>query len=76
MDLESVLARSPEVILSADAGDPGPYWERFGNLTAVARGNVYRSRADLLARPSSRIADGAADVCARLDEARGKLEAP
>ena len=55
---------------------PGPYWARFGNSTAVARGNVYRSRADLLARPSSRIAEGAADVCARLDEARGKLDAP
>ncbi len=76
VDLESVLARTPEVILSADAGDPEPYWERFGNLAAVARGNVFRSRADLLARPSSRIADGAADVCARLEEARIKPEGP
>jgi iron complex transport system substrate-binding protein len=75
VDLESVLARAPEVILSTDTGDPAPYWDRFRQLTAVARGNVYRSRADLLARPSPRIADGAADVCARLDEARAKRSA-
>ena len=73
VDLESVLARSPEAILSTDAGDPVPYWARFPELTAVARGNVYRSKGDLLARPSPRIAEGAADVCERLDEARGKL---
>lgn len=76
VDLESVLARAPEVIVSTDTGDPAPYWERFGQLTAVARGNIYRSRADLLARPSPRIADGAADVCARLDEARAKRSPP
>jgi iron complex transport system substrate-binding protein len=75
VDLESVLARSPEAILSTDAGDPVPYWARFPELTAVARGNVYRSKGDLLARPSPRIAEGAADVCERLDEARGKLTA-
>jgi iron complex transport system substrate-binding protein len=72
VDLESVLARAPDVILSTDAGEPGPYWKRFGRIPAVAEGNVYRSRADLLARPSPRIAEGAADVCARLDEARSK----
>jgi iron complex transport system substrate-binding protein len=72
VDLESVLARAPEVILSTDTGDPAPYWARFPRLTAVARGNLYQSRADLLARPSPRIAEGVADVCARLEEARAK----
>ncbi len=76
VDLESVLVRSPEVILSTDTDEPAPYWARFGQLTAVARGNLYQSNGDLLARPSPRIADGAADVCARLDEARAKREAP
>jgi iron complex transport system substrate-binding protein len=75
VDLESVLARTPEVILSTDTDAPARYWARFGELTAVARGNLYRSRGDLLARPSPRIADGAADVCARLDEARAKRPA-
>jgi iron complex transport system substrate-binding protein len=72
VDLESVLARAPEVILSTDTGDPAPYWARFGQLAAVTRGNLYQSKADLLARPSPRIAEGAADVCERLDEARAK----
>ncbi len=76
VDLESVLVRAPEVILSTDTDQPAPYWARFGQLTAVARGNLYQSNGDLLARPSPRIADGAADVCARLDEARAKREAP
>lgn len=72
VDLESVLARVPEVILSTDTDAPAPYWARFGDLVAVARGNLFQSDGDLLARPSLRIADGAADVCARLDEARAK----
>jgi iron complex transport system substrate-binding protein len=72
VDLESVLARAPEVILSTDTDAPAPYWSRFSDLPAVARGNLYQSRGDLLARPSPRIAAGAADVCARLDEARAK----
>jgi iron complex transport system substrate-binding protein len=74
VDLESVLARAPEVILSTDTDAPAPYWARFGNLAAVARGNIYQSNGDLLARPSPRIADGAADVCARLDQARDKRQ--
>ena len=75
VDLEAVLARAPEVILSTDTDAPAPYWARFAQVPAVAKGNVYQSRGDLLARPSPRIAEGAADVCARLDEARGKVAA-
>ena len=74
VDMESVLVRAPQVILSTDDGDPVEYWARFGGLEAVAGGNVYRAPADALARPSPRIAEGAADVCARLDEARGKAK--
>lgn len=72
VDLESVLVRSPEVILSTDTDAPAPYWARFPELTAVARGNLFQSGGDLLARPSPRIAGGVADVCRRLDEARAK----
>ncbi|MGH8244228.1 MAG: ABC transporter substrate-binding protein, partial [Steroidobacteraceae bacterium] len=46
VDLESVLARAPDLILSTDDGDPGPFWARFGELPAVARDNVYRAPAD------------------------------
>lgn len=71
VDLESVLVRAPQAILSTDDGDPVPYWSRFGQLEAVARGNVFRAPADRLARPSPRIAEGAAEVCALLERARG-----
>jgi iron complex transport system substrate-binding protein len=71
VDLEAVLARAPQVILSTDDGDPADYWSRFTQLEAVAAGRVYRAPADRLARPSPRIAEGAAEVCALLDRARG-----
>jgi iron complex transport system substrate-binding protein len=74
VDLESVLSRAPEVILSTDTDAPAPYWSRFPQLAAVARGNLYRTDGDLLARPSPRVAEGAAEVCARLDEARAKRQ--
>lgn len=70
VDLESVLVRAPQVILSTDDGDPVEYWARFTGLAAVASGSVYRAPADLLARPSPRISAGAAEVCARLDDVR------
>ena len=73
VDLESVLVRAPQVILSTDDGDPVEYWARFGGLAAVASGSVYRAPADLLARPSPRISQGAARVCSELDDARRRL---
>ena len=79
VDLESVLARAPQVILSTDDGDPVEYWLRFADLRTFAAGGIYRAPADLLARPSPRISAGAAEVCARLDEARrraGLTQAP
>jgi iron complex transport system substrate-binding protein len=72
VDLESVLVRAPQVILSTDDGDPAVYWSRFGEIEAVAAGKVFRAPADLLARPSPRIVEGAARVCEQLDEARGR----
>ena len=72
VDLESVLVRAPEVIFSADDGDPVEFWARFANLDAVKNGNVFRAPADRLSRPSPRIAEGAEEVCRRLDEARGQ----
>ena len=72
VDLESVIVRAPQAILSADDGDPVEYWARFPQLPAVARGNVFRAPADKLSRPSPRIAEGAAEVCALLDRARAQ----
>lgn len=73
VDLESVLARAPQAVLSADDGDPVEYWARFPEMAAVARGNVFRAPADKLSRPSPRIAEGAEEICALLDRARAQL---
>jgi iron complex transport system substrate-binding protein len=70
VDLESVLVRAPQVILSADDGDPVEFWRRFEGLDAVRTGSVFRAPADRLSRPSPRLAEGAAEVCRLLDEAR------
>lgn len=70
VDLESVLVRAPQVILSADDSDPVAFWARFEGLDAVRHGSVFRAPADRLSRPSPRIAEGAAEVCRLLDEAR------
>jgi len=75
VDLESVLARAPAVILSADDGDPVPFWARFEELAAVRAGNVFRAPADRLSRPGPRLADGAEEVCRLLDEARAQRAA-
>lgn len=72
VDLESVIVRAPQAVLSADDGDPVAYWARFPDLPAVARGNVFRAPADKLSRPSPRIAEGAEEVCALLDRARAQ----
>jgi ABC-type Fe3+-hydroxamate transport system substrate-binding protein len=75
VDLESVLVRAPQVILSADDGDPVPFWARFEGLDAVRNGSVFRAPADRLSRPSPRIAEGAAEVCRLLDQARRRRSA-
>jgi len=74
VDLESVLMRAPQVILSTDDGDPVEYWARFAGVESFASGGIYRAPADLLARPSPRISAGAAEVCALLDGARQRAE--
>ncbi len=50
-------------------------WRRWSSLTAVRAGNLHRIPADTLARPSPRLARGAVDVCAAMDESRRRLAA-
>lgn len=78
IDAEAVLARDPQVILSTDdtVGDPRASWLRWERLTAVRRGTIYALPSDLVARASPRLVDGVQAVCAALDDARRRLEAP
>jgi iron complex transport system substrate-binding protein len=72
---EAVLARDPEVIVSADeaAADPKAQWSRWERLKAVRAGTIYQLPADLVSRATPRLAQGVDATCAALDDARRRL---
>jgi iron complex transport system substrate-binding protein len=73
--IEAVLARDPEVILSTDdtIRDPAVLWRRWSGMKAVKSGSIYSMSSDTLTRSTPRLAVGAAEVCAALDDARRRL---
>ena len=75
--LEAVLARDPQVILSADdtIADPQVLWRRWTQVAAVRDGAIYSMSSDTLTRATPRLADGARAVCAALDDARARRAA-
>jgi iron complex transport system substrate-binding protein len=74
--IEAVLARDPEVILSTDdtISDPAALWRRWRGMKAVKAGSIYSMSSDTLTRSTPRLAIGAAEVCAALDDARRRLK--
>lgn len=74
VSVEAVLQQDPEAIVGGDQHDPADrglsIWKRYGALTAVRRGNLFTLAGELLTRPGPRIADGAADLCEKLEQAR------
>ena len=72
---EAILAKDPDVILSADdsGADPHRQWSRWGRLKAVRAGTVYALPPDLVVRATPRLAQGVGAVCAALDDARKRL---
>ena len=74
VDLEAVVARDPELILSTvSEGDPATRWGRWSSLTAVRLGLVFGLSPDELTRPSPRIVTGARAVCDAVAEGRRRL---
>lgn len=75
--LEAVLALDPQVILSTDdtIADPQALWRRWTQLAAVRDGAIYSMSSDTLTRATPRLAVGAREVCAALDDARAKRAA-
>jgi iron complex transport system substrate-binding protein len=75
IDVEAVLARDPQVILSTDdtVADPAAAWRRWPQLEAVRAGTVYSLPADLVARATPRLAAGAQRTCEVLDDARARI---
>jgi iron complex transport system substrate-binding protein len=74
--VEAVIEADPEVILAGKRDDPGnpgwKIWQPYKGMTAVKRGNLFDIDGDLTSRAGPRTAEGAARVCAMLEEARGR----
>ncbi|MFC5430295.1 cobalamin-binding protein [Paraburkholderia denitrificans] len=77
---EAVLAANPDAIVTSAQGataseQPLPAlesWRAWPMLTAVRHGNLFAIDGDLLTRPAPRIAQGAAQLCKDLDQARAR----
>ncbi len=64
---EAVLQRAPELILSgSDAPDIQRQWQQFAALPAVRQQGFVRVDADLLHRPTPRLIEGVAGLCAAI----------
>lgn len=74
VNIEAVLAASPQVIVGADDAGGRPAWlaewSRWPDLPAVRDGNVLVANGDLLHRPGPRFVDGVAGLCDELAKAR------
>ncbi|MDR2188722.1 MAG: cobalamin-binding protein [Azonexus sp.] len=79
VNIEAVLAADPEVIIAAGMGDARPDWlrdwQRWPEMTAVKRDNLFHIDPDILVRHTPRLLDGAARLCADLDLARQRRPA-
>jgi len=78
IDLEAVLARDPLAIVASDdgSGDPVAHWQAYAGLRAVACDNLLRVDPALLVRPTPRLLDGAAKLCAWLEKEVRSTEDP
>ena len=76
VSVEAVLEADPEVIgtaiIDASKQDGLDYWKQWPHLTATARNNFFLIHTDLISRHSSRILDGAQQMCEHLDAARSR----
>ena len=74
VDAEQVLARNPAVILGSHAPGQEPtwveFWQQWPFLRAVKNGHVYSLNANLIARHTVRVLDGAERMCQLIDSAR------
>ena len=77
VDVEAVLASDPDVILSTDdtIADPRSQWLAWPQMRAVRFGTIYSLPSDTVTRAAPRLVEGAVQVCAALDSARGRLPA-
>ena len=80
VSVEAVVAGNPEVMLTAGMGATRPdkpladfsMWEKWKQVTAVARNNLFIVDGDLVNRAGPRVVKGAAEICKDLEVARGR----
>ncbi|WP_084545605.1 cobalamin-binding protein [Cupriavidus malaysiensis] len=80
---EAVVAGNPEAMVTAGMGATRAdrpladfsMWERWKQVTAVARGNLFVIDGDLINRAGPRVAQGAEILCKDLEQARARRPA-
>jgi iron complex transport system substrate-binding protein len=74
VSVEAVLEANPEAIVATGMGESRPEWlgdwDKWTQMTAVKRGNMFHINPDIMQRHTPRILDGAEKLCAHLDVAR------
>ena len=74
VSLEAVLQADPEAIVGGKRYTPQDrglsIWEPYRGMRAVRRNNLFTLDEETITRPGPRVADGAAVLCTRLEEAR------
>ena len=73
VDIESVLEKNPQVIISGVNEQRQGWlqaWKRWSSVDAVSRQHIYAIDPDLITRHTSRILIGARQVCDFIDKAR------
>lgn len=72
---EAVIAADPQVILATDNSgeDALEHWRHWQRMKAVRTGNLYVLSPDDMARPTTRLALGATELCRTLETARHRL---
>ncbi|MEX1034200.1 MAG: cobalamin-binding protein [Cellvibrionaceae bacterium] len=74
INIETVLARDPDVILASGAGDEKPQWlddwKRFPDMQAVRNNHLFFVPPDYIQRHTIRIRHGAERVCEQLEKSR------
>ncbi len=74
VSVESVLSRDPELILApGEDAQALARWQQWESLTAARTGNLRFVPADPVVRPTPRLAEGAAAICAAIDRSRRSL---
>lgn len=80
VSVEAVLATDPEAIVATGMGEARPEWladwDKWTQMTAVKRANLFHINPDIMQRHTPRILDGAERLCAHLDVVRSRRPAP